>query len=112
LFNVSPTRKADRNLMRMNRHTRHPPDVYRQLRERGVPMPPDIEVKTLAEPHSPFTWPLPDTVLDIDKAIDTARSAITADCAGDGSTTRGCRLVQHAELHMHWNERGDTANPV
>jgi len=112
LFDFFSSRMAVRILIRMNRDTRYPPDVYRQLRERGVPMAPDIEVKTLAEPHSPFTWPLPDTVLDIDKAIDTARSAITADCAGDGSTTRGCRLVQHAELHMHWNERGDTASPV
>ncbi len=105
------SRSALRVLIRMNRDSQYPPDVLKTLRERGV-LAKDIEVESLPQPHSPFTLPLPDSVLDIDKAIDIARSAIAADCAGVDPKMSSCRLAQVAELHMHWNERGDAARPV
>src|SRR5439155_23350152 len=78
VFYFLSSRSALRVLIRMNRDSQYPPDVLRTLRERGL-LAKDIEVESLPEPHSPFTWALPDIVVDVDKAIDIARSAIAAD---------------------------------
>ena len=111
VFYFLAPRSALRIFIRMNRDAQYPPDVLKTLRERGV-LAKDIEVETLTEPHSPFTLPLPDTFLDLGRAIDAAKNAAAADCAGEDPRMSSCRLVQTAELHMHWNERGDAAGPV
>jgi hypothetical protein len=111
LFYFLAPRRALRVFMRMNRDAQYPPDVLKTLRERGV-LAKDVEVDQLNEPHSPFTLPLADTFLDLGKAIDAAKNAAAADCAGEDPRMSSCRLVQTAELHMHWNERGDAAGPV
>jgi len=111
VFYFLAPRSALRVFIRMNRDAQYPPDVLKTLRERGV-LAKDGEVETLNEPHSPFTLPLPDTFLDLGRAIDAAKNAAGADCAGEDPRMSSCRLVQTAELHMHWNERGDAAGPV
>src|SRR5439155_12585173 len=90
--------------IRMNRDAQYPPDVLKTLRERGA-LAKDIEVETLNEPHSPFTLPLPDTFLDLGRAIDAAKNAAAADCAVEDTLMSSCLLVLTAELPVHVDQR-------
>jgi hypothetical protein len=107
LFHFLAPHVAIRVFIRMNRAAQYSPETFRTLKERGL-LAKDVEVERLPEPDSPYMWPLPDTVSDLDHAIATARAAAASDCVNDSA----CRLAQVAELRMHWNERGDAARPV
>jgi hypothetical protein len=92
VFYFLAPRSALRVFIRMNRDAQYPPDILKTLREHGV-LAKDVEVETPNEPHSPFTLPLPDTFLDLGRAIDAAKNAAAADCAGEDPRMSSCRLV-------------------
>jgi hypothetical protein len=99
LFNFySPkTGKGFRVVADINRD-KMPAEMEEMMRERGYK---DLRVERGDVPYTTYTLPLPEKLGDFNQAVEAARKQIDKECAG-AQQFSSCRLLQSAELHMHW----------
>jgi hypothetical protein len=93
------------------------PSTRRQVRvvvraDLSPTQPGFLGVEELAYPASPYALPIPDTFIELDRALATAQATgFARECAGV-NVHYGCDRVTLAELHVYAPGRGASGTPI